>query len=323
MFTNSVRAKKHNIHIHIRPDEKANTSIRPRTFMRSDSLFTNASGFIRNLELSFKRVVRDTYIKQMGGPFKPENFAMDVHYNPKVDSSAANSAKDRYFYNVMINKDRGSSSYGYNFYIYFIPKNEIVSYVQKDTHFVIELKSAGTGVKSTQARRINTTKTGKSKTGEPVVPKGCQLMYKVEDEKPYFVATIEEATWLKNKQEVNFKQVLVTSVAGVLFEVVGEALVKEIDTNDYSQNYVFKSKLDIPKGFKYKQYKVNKTDTVYSNMLIDEAVEGVYDMVGKKAGLLVVVVHRSFLGDTRDVIYTEDPNVMKVYKDKFMNRQKI
>jgi hypothetical protein len=323
MFTNSVRAKKHNIHIHIRPDANANTSIRPKTFMECDVLFTTADGFIRNLELAFKRVVRDTYMKQMGGPFKTKNFDMESRYNPKVDSSEANSSKDRCFYNVIINKDRGSSSYGYNFYIYFIPKNEIESCVQKDTHFIVDLKSTQSVVKSTQARRINTTKTVKSKTSDIRVPKNCQLMYKIESEPPYFVATIEEATWLKNKQNINFKEALVTSVYGVLFEVLSEARVEEIDMNDYTKNYVFKSKTDIPKGFKCQPYKVNKTETIYSNMLIDDAVEGVYDMVGKKSGVLVVVIHRSFIGDTREVIYTEDPKVMAAYKDKFMNRQKV
>jgi len=49
----------------------------------------------------------------------------------------------------------------------------------------------------------------------------------------------------------------------------------------------------------------------------------VYDMVGKKNGMLIVVIHRSFLGDVREVIYTEDESEMVSYKDKYINRRKV
>lgn len=325
---NSVRTKKHNIHIHIRPHEKANTSIRPKAFMRCQTLFTNATDFVRKLENLFENVVKSTHITEIGGPFKFTQFDIKARYNPKVDSSTAKSATHRCVYNVVINKQRSSSFYGYNIYVYFIPKDEVVSCVQNDMNFLVELKAPETAIAPAVERRINEGKPLANKLSKPVgpvLPKGCQTMYKIEGDNPYFVATLDEAIWLKEKQKITFKEVMVASVSGKLFEVVGEARVEEIDTNDYVQNYVFKSKNDIPKNFKHQQYKVNKTDTVYSNMLIDDAVEGVYDMVavGKKAGMLVVVIHRSFLGDIREVIYTEDPTVMKAYKDKFMNRQKI
>lgn len=318
---NSVRAKKHNIHVHIRPDGEANTSIRPKDFMRCNGLFTNADSFIRNMTTIFENVVKNTPIKHIGGPFKVNQFEINARYNRKVDSLGVKSTTHRCAYNVIINKNRSSSLYGYNFYIYFIPKDEIASCVQNDSHFVIELKAQQeVTMNKTVERRINVTKPHGT-----VLPKGCQLMYKIQDEPPYFVATLEEASWLKEKNKSDFKEVMVANVAGTLFEVVGEAVFKEIDINDYTQNYIFKSKTAIPKRFKYQEYKVNKTETVYSNMLIDDAVEGVYDMVGKNAavGLLVVVVHRSFLGDSREIIYTEIPSEIQEYKAKFMHRRKI
>jgi len=325
---NSVRAKKHNVHVHIRPDVAANTSIRPKDFMRCNVPFKNDVDFIRNMTIVFENVVKNTPMKHIGTPFKTIQFEIKSRYNPKVDSSDITSVTHRCVYNVIINKNRGSSYYGYNFYIYFIPKNEIVSCIQKDMNFVVELKGTDPSIVQSIERRINEGQPLANKLSKPVgpaLPKGCQTMYKIEGEQPYFVATLDEASWLKDKKEITFKEVMVVSVFGKLFEVVGEARVEEIDTNDYVQNYIFKSKNDIPKNFKHQQYKVNKTETVYSNMLIDDAVEGVYDMVavGKKAGMLAVVIHRSFLGDVREVIYTEDPNVMKDLKAKFMNRRKI
>lgn len=325
---NSVRAKKHNIYIHIKPNGEADTSIRPKDFMAFASRFSSDSDFIKMFKNSFNSNVRNSPINQFGVRLKDDDFSIDVRYNGKADSSSVKSTTHRCVYNVVIKKNRGSSFYGYHFYIYFIPFDEIASCSQKATNFIVELKPVENALVKLAERRVNDGQPLANKLSKPVgpaLPKGCQTMYKIEGEQPYFVVTLDEADWLKDKKKITFKEVMVVSVFGNLFEVVGEAHVKEIDTNDYVQNYIFKSKNDIPKNFKYQQYKVNKTETVYSNMLIDDAVEGVYDMVavGKKAGMLAVVIHRSFLGDVREVIYTEDTNVMKDLKDKFMNRRKI
>lgn len=325
---NSVRAKKHNIHIYIKPDSEANTSIRPKDFMQCVTKFSSDHDFLKSLKSHFNAAVRNNQFCKLSDRMKEDQFDINVKYNGKVDTKSVNSSTHRCVYNVVINKRRTASYYGYNIYIYFIPKDEILSCVQNDMNFLVGLKSSEGSTAKSVDRRINDGQPLANKLSKPVgpaLPKGCQTMYKIEGEQPYFVATLDEASWLKNKKEITFKEVMVVSVFGKLFEVVGEARVEEIDTNDYVQNYIFKSKNDIPKNFKHQQYKVNKTETVYSNMLIDDAVEGVYDMVavGKKAGMLAVVIHRSFLGDVREVIYTEDPNIMKDLKAKFMNRRKI
>jgi hypothetical protein len=329
---NSVRRKKHNIHIYIKPDSDANTSVRPKDFMQCVTKFSSDHDFLKSLKKHFNSAVRNTQFCKLSDRMKEDQFDINVKYNGKVETGVVTSSTHLCVYNVVINKRRTASYYGYNIYIYFIPKDEIVSCVQNDNNFIVELQRAdGISVGRIQKpveRRINEGQPLVNKLSKPVgpaLPKGCQKMYKIEGEDPYFVATLDEASWLKDKKEITFKEVMVVSVLGKLFEVVGEARVEEIDMNDYVQNYIFKSKNDIPKNFKHQQYKVNKTETVYSNMLIDDAVEGVYDMVavGKKAGMLAVVIHRSFLGDVRELIYTEDPNVMKDLKAKFMNRRKI
>lgn len=257
---------------------------------------------------------------------KEDQFDINVKYNGKVETGVVTSSTHRCVYNVVINKRRTASYYGYNIYIYFIPKDEIVSCVQNDSNFVVELQQAnGISVGRIQKpveRRINGDKT----MANPVkakAPKGCEFVYKIEAETPYYVESLLEAVWIKQKQNYDYKEVLVANVAGVLYELLAPANMVVVDTNDYSENHIFKLKSAIPKGFKHQQYIVNGSEVVYSNMLIDEAVEGVYDTVGKKAGKLIVVIHRSFLGETREVIYTEDPKLMEDFKSKFINRQKV
>lgn len=323
---NSIRRKKHNIHIYIKPDSDANTSIRPKDFMQCVTKFSSDHDFLKSLKNHFNSAVRNNQFCKLSDRMKEDQFDINVKYNGKVETGVVTSSTHRCVYNVVINKRRTASYYGYNIYIYFIPKDEIVSCVQNDSNFVVELQQAnGISVGRIQKpveRRINGDKT----MANPVkakAPKGCEFVYKIEAETPYYVESLLEAVWIKQKQNYDYKEVLVANVAGVLYELLAPANMVTIDTNDYSENHIFKLKSAIPKGFKHQQYIVNGSEVVYSNMLIDEAVEGVYDTVGKKAGKLIVVIHRSFLGETREIIYTEDPKLMEDYKSKFMNRQKV
>lgn len=323
---NSIRRKKHNIHIYIKPDSDANTSIRPKDFMQCVNKFSGDHDFLKSLKNHFNSAVRNTQFCKLSDRMKEDQFDINVKYNGKVETGVVTSSTHRCVYNVVINKRRTASYYGYNIYIYFIPKDEIVSCVQNDSNFVVELKQAdGISVGRIQKpveRRINGDKTMVNPVKEKA-PKGCEFVYKIEAETPYYVESLVEAVWIKQKQNYDYKKVLVANVAGVLYELLAPANMVTVDTNDYSENHIFKLKSAIPKGFKHQQYIVNGSEVVYSNMLIDEAVEGVYDTVGKKAGKLIVVIHRSFLGETREIIYTEDPKLMEDYKSKFMNRQKI
>lgn len=323
---NSIRRKKHNIHIYIKPDSDANTSIRPKDFMQCVNKFSGDHDFLKSLKNHFNSAVRNTQFCKLSDRMKEDQFDINVKYNGKVETGVVTSSTHRCVYNVVINKRRTASYYGYHIYIYFIPKDEILSCVQNDNNFVVELKQAdGISVGRIQKpveRRINGDKTMVNPVKEKA-PKGCEFVYKIEAETPYYVESLVEAVWIKQKQNYDYKKVLVANVAGVLYELLAPANMVTVDTNDYSENHIFKLKSAIPKGFKHQQYIVNGSEVVYSNMLIDEAVEGVYDTVGKKAGKLIVVIHRSFLGETREIIYTEDPKLMEDYKSKFMNRQKI
>jgi hypothetical protein len=324
---NSVRRKKHNIHIHIKPDSEANTSIRPKDFMNCTTKFSSDNDFLKYFKSYFNSAVRNNQFCKLADRMKEEQFDIKVKYNGKVDTTSVKSSTHRCVYNVVINKRRTSSYHGYHIYIYFIPLNEIVSCVQNDKNFVVELKTpeviAVGRVQQTIERRINVEKPISNKTNKPVAPKGTEFVYKIEAENPYYVESLEEAEWIKKKQHYDYKEVLVANVAGVLYELLAPANLVEVDIHDYSKNHIFKTKTAIPKGFKHQKYTVNGSQIVYSNMLIDDAVEGVYDTVGTYAGKLIVVIHRSFIGETREVIYTEDPEEMEEYKSKFMNRQKI
>lgn len=326
---NSVRRKKHNIHIHIKPDSEANTSIRPKDFMSCTAKFSSDNDFIKSFKSYFNAAIRNTQVCKFSERMREEQFDIRVKYNGKVNTPSVNSSNYRCVYNVVINKRRTSSYHGYNIFVYFIPVNEILSCVQNDKNFVIELKKPDSidgpvsRIHQPAERRINAEKTMSVNSSKPIAPKGCNFVYKIEAENPYYVASFEEAEWIKQKQNYDHKEVLVANVAGVLYELLSPANIVAVDTNDYSENHIFKLKSAIPKGFKHQQYIVNGSEVVYSNMLIDEAVEGVYDTVGKKAGKLIIVIHRSFLGETREVIYTEDPKLMEDYKSKFMSRQKV
>lgn len=322
---NSIRRKKHNICIYIKPNSEANTSIRPKDFMQCVNKFSSEQDFLKFFKSYFNAAVRNNQFCKLSDRMKEDQFDINVKYNGKAETGAVNSTTHRCVYNVVINKRRTASYYGYHIYIYFIPKDEIVSCVQNNNNFVVELKKADVvAIGRTQQpieRRINV-----DKTMQPIkakAPKGCEFVYKIEAENPYYVESFEEAEWVKQKQHYDYKEVLVANVAGVLYELLAPANLVEVDIHDYSENHIFKTKTAIPKGFKHQKYTVNGSQIVYSNMLIDDAVEGVYDTVGTYAGKLIVVIHRSFLGETREVIYTEDPEEMEDYKSKFMNRQKI
>lgn len=326
MFSEYSRRKRHTARIYIRPKASANTSIRPVEFMNVNTHFQNVAEVVEQIEKDFKSTVKNTRNPQLGLIINASDFDYSVRYNGRVNSDNVTHETHRCLYTVSINKQRKSEQYGYSIYIYFIPFDEIESCEQKPMNFVATLKDAPPVVTRSVDRRVNNAQPAIKQLSKPsstVVPKGCQLVYKIEAEQPYFVATLEEAEWLKKKQSLNFKEAFVANVLGVSYEVVGEARVQEVDTNDYTKNYIYKLKSSIPKGFKCQQYKVNGDETVYSNMLIDDAVEGVYDMVGKKNGMLIVVIHRSFLGDVREVIYTEDEAAMANYKDKYINRRKV
>lgn len=321
----SVRRKKHNIRIYIKPNSEANTAIRPKDFMQCVNKFTSGDGLLKSLSSSFNAAIRNQTCSP-ANRVKEGHFEISVSNNVRFENTSVNSSTHRCVYNVVINKRRTASYYGYHIYIYFIPKDEILSCVQNDNNFVVELKQADViAVGRTQQpieRRINGDKTMANSVKEKA-PKGCEFVYKIEAESPYYVESLLEAVWIKQKQNYDYNEVLVANVAGVLYELLAPANMVTVDTNDYSENHIFKLKSAIPKGFKHQQYIVNGSEVVYSNMLIDEAVEGVYDTVGKKAGKLIVVIHRSFLGETREIIYTEDPKLMEDYKSKFMNRQKV
>lgn len=322
---NSVRRKKHNIRVHIKPTSEANTAIRPKEFMQCVNKFTSSDGLLKSLSSSFNATIRNQTCSP-ANRVKEGHFEISVFNNVRVENTSVNSSTHRCVYNVVVNKKRKATFYGYVIYIYFIPKDEILSCEQNDNNFVVELKQAdGIAVGRIQQpieRRINVDKPMVNSV-KAKAPKGCEFVYKIEAENPYYVESLVEAVWIKQKQNHDYKEVLVANVAGVLYELLAPANMVTVDTNDYSENHIFKLKSSIPKGFKHQQYTVNGSEVVYSNMLIDEAVEGVYDTVGKKAGKLIVVIHRSFLGETREIIYTEDPKLMEEYKSKFMNRQKI
>lgn len=326
MFSEHSRRKRHNARIYIRPNSSVNTSIHPKDFMQIDFKFNNAAEVLEKLKNNFKNIVKNTKYPHSGENIDPSNFSYTLKYNGRVNSDNINHETHRYLYTVSINKHRKSDKYGYNVYVYFIPLNEIESCEQKTMNFVVTLKDAQPVANRSVDRRINDGKPAIKQLSKPsstVAPKGCQLMYKIDAKQPYFVASLEEAEWLKKKESLNFKEAFVANILGISYEVIGEARVQEVDTNDYSKNYIYKIKSSIPRGFKCQQYKVNGNEIVYSNMLIDDAVEGVYDMVGNKNGMLVVVIHRSFLGDVREVIYTEDEVEMASYKDKYINRRRI
>ena len=318
---NSVRTKKHNIHIYIKPDSEANTSIRPKDFMKCVAQFYSDNDFIKLFKSHFNAAVRNNQFCKPSERMQDDQFDINVKYNGKVNTASVNSSTHICVYNVVINKRRTASYYGYNIYIYFIPKDGVESCVQNDMNFLVELKSK-TQVQSIE-KSISAEKLMTEKHSQPVAPKGCEFVYKIYAKDPYYVESFKEADWIKQKKQYDYKMVLVANVAGVLYELMSPANMVSVDTNDYSENHIFKTKASIPKGFKCRQYTVNGFEFVYSNMLIDEAVEGVYDTVGKKAGKLIVVIHRSFMGETREVLYTEDPKLMEDYKSKFMNRQKI
>lgn len=326
MFSEYSRRKRHNASIYIRPNASVNTSVRPKDFMKVRPNFQNAADVLDEIERNFNFVVKNTRNQQMG-LIKPASFDFSVRYNGRVNSDNISGDTHRFVYTVSINKQRNSNSYGYNIHVYFIPLDEIESCEQKPMHFIATLKDLPKPVvnRSTD-RRVNDGKPAVKQLTKPnsaVGQKICQLMYKIEAPEPYFVATVEEAEWLYKKHGFKYGEASVVNVFGSYHELGEMACIKSIDMNDYTKNYIYKNKASVPDGFKCKQYKVNGNEIVYSNMLIDDAVEGVYDMVGKKNGMLIVVIHRSFLGDVREVIYTEDESEMVSYKDKYINRRKV
>lgn len=324
---NSIRRKKHNIRLHIKPKNEANTSIRPKDFMHCTARFHSSDETIKAITNYFNAALRNQSCKA-SDRMKEEDFEFTVRASvPFKNGILGKIPTHRCVYNVEINKNRHSSNYGYNIYLYFIPVDEILSCVQKANHFVVELKKpdviAVGRIQQPVERRIQEVSKAMTKPVKVSPPKGCEFVYKIEAENPYYVESLEEAEWIKKKQHYDYKEVLVANVAGVLYELLAPANLVEVDIHDYSENHIFKTKTAIPKGFKHQKYTVNGSQIVYSNMLIDDAVEGVYDTVGTYAGKLIVVIHRSFIGETREVIYTEDPEEMEEYKSKFMNRQKV
>jgi len=289
---------KHNIHLHLKPINNNTTSFPVHEIFslisKSLPVFKTGSGRHR---LS---IVKDTYdrlFKISFAKYEKRSTESITDFEHLWRTNIDWFDTGRLFYTIQKCKIKQSPDYGIHVYIYFLEEHEFESIIQHPKYFV--------AVNHNLKKSIVTKNT----------------LFKIMDKKTYYVESEQEALYVKDRDNVDFKNVSIVRAGGKIYEVVNEVNLEKIDLNEYNGLFVFRHKNDIPKSLNCVEIIMSNGEKVYIN---DKDVglyaEGIYPTKGVLEGVFVVAVYRSFLGMKREYSYETDVELINKIKADFNNK---
>lgn len=294
MFTlNKSQRPVADLVVKIIPNEGADTSINGMQFVQ------NAFNFLVNKVMTHQQIEKAIWeqIKYVCSVYNIKKTPYTVNFMFNKEKFEAGL---RPMFNVVKNKSRKSSDYGYTIYIYFLKPSDFKVLRQEKNNFVAEFKQSN------------------------IYKKDKNFMYKIfgKDE-VYYVDGLREAELVQQENGSKFEKIRVVRSGGKIYEVAAEVIQRKIDLNKFKGLFVFDNKEDIPDNLSCKEYKLSNGKSVYSNENINKLKDGVHIGKGSYDDLAIVIAtSTSFVSSTRDVILVVGKSAIKEVTEKFKSFDK-